>query len=64
MKKKILISGIEFIIFEKSIKVDGIVSVFFFNREVSIEDAQQLAHLIVIGRNQLKTDLRNLLCLE
>ena len=52
-RMQITVAGITFRLYEKSIKVDGIAGIFFFNRPVDKKDVFHLAELIELGRNQI-----------
>ena len=57
-KDKLVYKDVCFRLYEKSILVDGIPRAFYFEREVTRDDALHLIELIDIGRATLKNELR------
>ena len=61
MRQVCKIRGRNFILHEKSIKVEGLADVIFYGRQVNKKDAELLAQLIVLGRMEELTKIRALL---
>lgn len=61
MKRTITISDTSFILYEQSIKVEGMGNVFYFGRKVEFADARQLSDLIKVGKEQMRNEIKNLL---
>jgi len=58
-EQKLILAGFSFILYEKSIKVEGIINDFYFARKVTEEDAWNLYYLIKLGMETERRELRS-----
>ena len=55
-KKHRRYNNISFIMYEKSIKIEGISHVFYLGRTPTEEDCKIISEVALLGRNQLRND--------
>ena len=61
MRQTYTVNGRVFTLFGRSIRVEGIINFFYFDRPVSEADVQQLAKLIELGRQEKIDELKRVL---